>query len=67
MFSLMLDNTIMLTVCVTNIECLINKGTRLQIKYNLDVALCQLFIIALNSRMLEDIYVLHVHLYMCFD
>ena len=46
MFSFMLDNTIMLTVCVTHIECLINKSSTLQIQYNVDVVLCQLFIIA---------------------
>ena len=40
----MLDNTIVLAVCVTNIECLKNKGSTLQIKYNLVVfLLCQLF------------------------
>ena len=27
----------MLTVCVTNMECLINKGSTLQNRYNLDV------------------------------
>ena len=43
MFSLMLDNTIMLTVCVTNIECLKNKGSTLQMQYNLEVILCQPF------------------------
>ena len=41
----MLDNSIMLTVCITNIESLINKGSTLQIQYNLDVVLCQLFMI----------------------
>ena len=41
----MLDNTIMLTVCVT--------GSTLQIKYNLDVVLCQLFMIASNSQQLN--------------
>ena len=36
----MLDNTIMLTVCVTNnIECLENKGSTLQIQCNLPVVL----------------------------
>ena len=49
MFCFMLDNTIMLTVCVMNIECL-NRGSRLQIQYNLDVVLCQLFLIASNSQ-----------------
>ena len=51
----MLDNTIMLTVCVTNIECLKNKGSTLQIQYNLEVVLCQLFIIALDSQQLKQI------------
>ena len=45
----MLDNTIMLTLSVTIIECLINNGSTLQIQYHLDVVLCQLFMIALNS------------------
>ena len=45
----MLDNTIMLTVCVTNIECLKNKGSMLHIQYNLEVVLCQLFMIASDS------------------
>ena len=40
MLSFMLENTIILTVCVTNIECLKNKGSMLQIQYNLDVVLC---------------------------
>ena len=48
MFCFMLDNTIMLTVCVTNIECLIES--MLHIQYNLDAVLCQLFMIALNSQ-----------------
>ena len=39
MFGFMLDNTIMLTVCVTNIESLINKGNTLQIQYNLDIVI----------------------------
>ena len=51
----MLDNTIMLTVCVTNIECLKNKGSTLQIQYNLDVVLCQLFRIVSNSQQLKQI------------
>ena len=42
----MLDNT-MLTFCVTNI---VNRGSMLQIHYNLDVVLCQLFVIASNSQ-----------------
>ena len=45
----MLDNTMMLTVCVTNNQCLKNKASTLQIQYNLDV-LCQLFKIASNSQ-----------------
>ena len=45
MFGFMLHNTIMLTVCVTNIESLIYKGSTLQIQYNLDVVICQLFMI----------------------
>ena len=49
MLSFMLDNTILLTVSVTNIECLKNKGSMLQINYNFDVVLCQLFIIASDS------------------
>ena len=48
----MLDDTIMLTICVTNIECLI-EGYHLQIQCNLDVVLCQLFVIASNSQMLN--------------
>ena len=42
MFSFMLDNIIMLTVCVTNFKCLKNKGSMLQIQHNLEVVLCQL-------------------------
>ena len=55
MLSFMLENTIILTVCVTNIECLKNKGSMLQIQYNLDVVLCQLFLIALASQQLKQI------------
>ena len=55
MFSFMLDNTSMLTVCVTNIECLKNNGSALQIQYNLDVVLCQLFIIVSISQQLKQI------------
>ena len=50
MFGFMLDNTIMLTVCIANIESLINKGSTLQIQYNLDVVICQLFMITSNSQ-----------------
>ena len=46
MFYFVLDNTIMLTVCVTNID----RGSTLQIQYNFDVDLCQLFMIASNSQ-----------------
>ena len=49
MFCFMLDNTIMLTVCVTNSECLLIWGNTLQIQYNLDVVLCELFMIASYS------------------
>ena len=31
----------------------VNKGSRLQIQYNLDVFLCQLFMIASNSQLLN--------------
>ena len=55
MLSFMLDNTIMLTVCVTNIECLKNKDSPLQMQYNLDVVLCQLFMIASDSQHLKQI------------
>ena len=40
MLIFMLDNAIMQTVCVINIQCLKNKGSKLQIKYNLEVVLC---------------------------
>ena len=50
LLNFMLDNTIMLTVCVTNIEWLKNKCSTLQIQYNLDVVLCQLFIFASDSQ-----------------
>ena len=46
----MFDNTIMLTVCITNIECLFNSGIPLQIQYYLDIVLCQLFVIASISQ-----------------
>ena len=46
----MLDNSIMLTVCVTNIDCLKNNRRMLQIQYNLDGVLCQLFMLASNSQ-----------------
>ena len=49
----MLDHTVMLTVCVTNIECLVIICSTLQIQYNLDVVLCQLFVIASNSQQLN--------------
>ena len=50
MFCFILDNTIMLTVWVTNIECLLIGGSMLEIQYNLDVVLCQLFMIASSSQ-----------------
>ena len=50
MFCFMLDNAIMLTVCVTNIECLKDNGSTLQIQHNLDVVLYHLFMIASNSQ-----------------
>ena len=50
MLNFTLDNTIMFTVCVTNIECLKNKCSMFQIQFNLDVVLCQLFMIASDSR-----------------
>ena len=43
----------MLTVCVTNIECLKNMGSTLQIQCNLDVVLSQLFVITSNSEQLN--------------
>ena len=52
MFCFMSDNTVMLTVCVINIECLNNKVST-QIQYNLDVVLCQLFIIASDYQQLK--------------
>ena len=55
MLSFTLDNTNMLTVCVTNIECLKYKGSKLPIKYNLNVVLCQLFMIASDSQQLKQI------------
>ena len=60
MFSFMLThNTIMLTVCVTNIECLKNKRSTLKIQYNLDVGLCQLFMIASDSQQLKQIQMIN--------
>ena len=59
MICFMLDNTIMLTVCVTNIECLKNKDSILQIQYNLDVFLCQLFIMASDSQQVKQIPMLN--------
>ena len=45
----------MLTVCVTNIECLNNKSSTLQMQYNLDVVLCQLFMIASDCQQLKQL------------
>ena len=55
MLSFILDNSIMLTVCVINIACLKNKGRMLQIQYNLNIVLRQLFIIASDSQQLKQI------------
>ena len=60
MFSIMLDNTIMLPVCVTDMDCLKNKGITLQIQYNnIDVVLCQLFMIASNFQQLKQIFMIN--------
>ena len=61
MLSFILDNSIMLTVCVINIACLKKKGSMLQIQYNLNVVLYQLFIIASDSQQLKQIQMIIVY------
>ena len=54
MLSFMLDNTIiMLKVCITNIECLKNTGSTLQIQYILDVYDCYQFSVSKQIPMIN--------------